>query len=96
MAKEKSRPKYTFEEAWRFLYRYGIIYIQLEKGPRVEVRTGVTKTAAGLRNIIRFLVDEKEILRVFGHCWDMHENCEVEIDEYRDALIHYIDTAYIE
>jgi len=96
MAKEKSRPKYTFEEAWRFLYSYGIIYIQLEKGPLVEVRTGVTKTTAGLRNIIRFLVDEKEILRVFGHCWDMHENCEVEIDEYRDALIHYIDMAYIE
>jgi len=96
MAKETNRPKYTFEEAWRFLYRYGIIYLQVEDGPMVEVRTGVTKTDTGLRNIIRFLVEEEEVLRVFSRCWDTNEDCEAEIDEYRDALIKYIDTAYIE
>jgi hypothetical protein len=96
VAKEQSRPKYTFEEAWRFLYRYGIIYLQSDEGPLIEVKTGVTKTDAGLRNIIRFLVDEEEILRIFNRCWDAREDCETEIEEYREALINYIDTAYIE
>jgi hypothetical protein len=59
------RPRYTFEEAWRFLNRYGTAYLQFDDEPLIEVRTGVTKTEDGIRNIIRlFLVDE-EILRVF-------------------------------
>ncbi|MCW4012926.1 MAG: hypothetical protein NWF07_08030 [Candidatus Bathyarchaeota archaeon] len=96
MANKLVRPKYTFEEAWRFLYRYGTIYLQLNDGPLVEVKTGVTKTDTGLKNIIRFLEDKDEVLRIFGRCWDTHEDCEEEIDGYRDALISYIDTAYIE
>ncbi len=96
MADKKDKPKYTFEEAWRFLYRYGVIYLQLDTGPIIEVKTGITKTDTGLRNIIRFTRDDEEILRIFGRCWDDQISCTTDIIQYRDALINYIDNAYIE
>ena len=96
MAKHEDMPKYTFEEAWRFLYRYGVIYLQLDIGPMIEVKTGITKTEQGLRNIIRFTRDDKEILRIFGRCWDENQNCDTDITPYKRALINYIVNAYIE
>ncbi len=88
--------KYSFEEAWRFLYRYGVIYLQNKDGVFFETKTGLTRTNTPSRKILRFVVDGEEYARICIRCWDKETSCGGKnIVDLRSSLIDYIDNAVI-
>lgn len=90
------RVKYRFEEAWRFLYRYGVIYLQNRDGIFFETKTGLTRTNTPSRKILRFVVDGEEYARVCIYCWEEETSCGgKDIVGLRASLIDYIDNAVI-
>ena len=89
------RCKYNFEEAWRFLYQYGVIYLQVDD-QLLETKTAITKTNTPSRKILRFTVDGDEVVRVCNICWEEETSCDgMKIENLRDSLVNYIDSAFI-
>lgn len=87
--------KYNFEEAWRFLYQYGVIYLQVDD-QILETKTAITKTNTPSRKILRFTIDGDEVVRVCNRCWEDETSCDgTKIVKLRDSLVNYIDTAFI-
>jgi len=92
-----SNPEYPFETIWRFIYRFGSVFLQIDKAPMMEVRTGFTKKGAGVEKIIRFMAEEREVSRVCPCCWGHDRSCDgKDIRILHDTLIKYIETIYIE
>ena len=90
-----SCPEYPFETVWRFINRIDSVFLQIDKTPLMEAKTGFTKNESGIEKIIRFIDEENEVTRVCPDCWGHDSSCNGKDTRILPAaLIKYIENVY--